>query len=196
MFNNLIEILLIGILLFWLLGGIGSLILQQQSSSNNRFAYVTGFIGSLFGIALSVKIILQQSTITLPVWTVTPILHFSFSLDMLAAFFLFIISLIAVIVSIYAPKYTEKYLEHKSVSLLGAGYNLFLLAMVGVVLAANSFTFLVMWELMSIVSFFLVIYEHEREEVRHSGLLYVIMTHIGTGFIIIAFYSCIYIVEV
>src|SRR5690625_2231542 len=59
--------------------------------------------------------------------------------------------------------------------------------MVGVVLAANSFTFLVMWELMSIVSFFLVIYEHEREEVRHSGLLYVIMTHIGTGFIIIAF---------
>lgn len=187
MIENLGEILAGGMVIFWLIGAIASLFFQKPSASNNRFAYVASFIGSLFGVALSIKIIISQSSINFPVWSVTPMLHFSFSIDLLAAFFLFIISLVSAILAIYSPKYTSKYLHDKNVFILGAGFNLFLLSMAGVVLAANGFTFLVLWELMSLVSFFLVIYEHERQEVPYSGLLYIIMTHIGTGFIIISF---------
>ncbi|HEX6725990.1 MAG TPA: proton-conducting transporter membrane subunit, partial [Nitrospira sp.] len=45
--------------------------------------------------------------------------------------------------------------------------------------------FLIVWELMSLVSYFLVVTEHERAEVRYAGLFYLIMTHVGTVFIIL-----------
>jgi len=40
---------------------------------------------------------------------------------------------------------------------------------------------------MSIVSYFLVIYDHEKPDIRKAGFLYIVMTHIGTGFIILSF---------
>ncbi len=49
-----------------------------------------------------------------------------------------------------------------------------------------NFGFLVdgLWELMSVISFFLVIYEHERSETRKAGFIYIVMTHIGTEIIL------------
>ena len=56
-----------------------------------------------------------------------------------------------------------------------------------VVIADNGFFFLIVWELMSLLSYFLVVTEHEKAEVRYAGLFYLIMTHVGTAFIILAF---------
>jgi len=46
--------------------------------------------------------------------------------------------------------------------------------------------FLIVWELMSIVSYFLVIYEHENPRTE-KRFIYIVMTHVGTGFIILSF---------
>jgi len=54
-----------------------------------------------------------------------------------------------------------------------------------VVIADNGFFFLIVWELMSLLSYFLVVTEHEKAEVRYAGLFYLIMTHVGTAFIIL-----------
>ncbi len=56
-----------------------------------------------------------------------------------------------------------------------------------VVLADNGFFFLIVWELMSLISYFLVVTEHEKAEVRYAGFFYLIMTHVGTAFIILTF---------
>ncbi len=56
-----------------------------------------------------------------------------------------------------------------------------------VVLADNGFFFLIVWELMSLLSYFLVVTEHEKTEVRYAGLFYLIMAHVGTAFILLAF---------
>jgi hydrogenase-4 component B len=40
---------------------------------------------------------------------------------------------------------------------------------------------------MSLLSYFLVVTEHGKAEVRYAGLFYLIMTHVGTAFIILAF---------
>lgn len=40
---------------------------------------------------------------------------------------------------------------------------------------------------MSIISYFLVMYEHEKKETRKAGFIYIVMTYIGTGFIILLF---------
>ncbi|VVB96887.1 F(420)H(2) dehydrogenase subunit M [uncultured archaeon] len=40
---------------------------------------------------------------------------------------------------------------------------------------------------MSVISYFLVVYEHEKPETRKAGFIYIVMTHIGTGFILLSF---------
>src|SRR5659263_586200 len=59
--------------------------------------------------------------------------------------------------------------------------------MVLVVCANNAVMFLIVWELMSIISYLLVMYEHEKKDTRKAGFIYIVMTHIGTGFIILSF---------
>ncbi|MEZ0324250.1 MAG: proton-conducting transporter membrane subunit [Hydrogenothermaceae bacterium] len=59
--------------------------------------------------------------------------------------------------------------------------------MIFVILSKNIFSFLLFWELMSGVSFLLVLYDYKEEENVKSGIIYFIMTHIGTVFIILSF---------
>jgi len=59
--------------------------------------------------------------------------------------------------------------------------------MIFVTSADNAVMFLIVWELMSVVSYFLVVYEHEKPETRKAGFIYIVMTHIGTGFIMLSF---------
>jgi len=59
--------------------------------------------------------------------------------------------------------------------------------MILLVASSNLILFLVFWELMSLISYFLVIYEHEKKEVQKAGRIYIIMTYTGTAFITAAF---------
>lgn len=181
------SVLLICMFLSWTVGGIGAVIFHKNPGLANYIAYGGALFGSAFGLFVAVRMLLLKSVLNVQLWSVIPPLTFSFSLDALSAFFLFLIAIIALIVSIYAPSYMVAYKGLNNVAFLGAGFNLFLLSMAGVVMAQNGFTFLVMWEMMSLVSFFLVIFEHEKREVRKSSIFYIIMTHIATGFIILAF---------
>ena len=56
-----------------------------------------------------------------------------------------------------------------------------------VLLARNAVLFLSAWELMAVSSFFLVTFEHERESVRSAGWIYLVATHLGTGFLLVLF---------
>ena len=60
-------------------------------------------------------------------------------------------------------------------------------AMALVVTANNLITFMVSWELMSLSSFFLVVYNYETEENRKAGYLYFIFSQVGAMFIFAAF---------
>ncbi|KPV41915.1 hypothetical protein AN477_20205 [Alicyclobacillus ferrooxydans] len=111
----------------------------------------------------------------------------SFRMNALAGFFVLVIGIVGLFASVYGIGYVREYAGRKSISLLVSGVLIFLGTMVSVVLAGNVFTFLVSWECMSIVSFLLVIYEHEQHEVQSAGFIYVVMTHIGTVFLTISF---------
>ena len=78
---------------------------------------------------------------------------------------------------------SKNILEKRISDYLGFLYNIFILSMIFVVSANNAIMFLIVWELMSVISFFLVVYEHEKPETRKAGFIYIVMTHIGTGFI-------------
>lgn len=108
-------------------------------------------------------------------------------LDALSAFFLLVVSLAGLAISVYSTAYVEGFSGRKNVAILGAFYNAMLLATVLVVTASNAFFFLIAWELMALTAWCLVSFEHEQEETRRAGVLYFVMSHIGTGCIILGF---------
>ena len=75
--------------------------------------------------------------------------------------------------------YLKEFHGRVSVAALAALMNGFLLSMTLVVMADNGFFFLIVWELMSLVSYFLVVTEHEKADVRYAGFFYLVMTHVG-----------------
>ena len=60
-------------------------------------------------------------------------------------------------------------------------------AMLGVVTSEGGFSFLFFWELMTVASFLLILFDAERREVRRAALAYVIMMHVGFALLLIGF---------
>jgi len=56
-----------------------------------------------------------------------------------------------------------------------------------VLLADDAYLFMVAWESMALASYFLVTTDHEIEEIRRAGFLYLIMAHIGAIAILLCF---------
>jgi hydrogenase-4 component B len=111
----------------------------------------------------------------------------TFRIDPLSAFFLLVISLIGLAVSIYSFGYVKSFVGRRHIGIFLFLYGSFLLLMTSVVTIANGVFFIVVWEGMSIATFFLISYEHETKSSRLAAFLYVIMTHIGTFFLILMF---------
>ena len=111
-------------------------------------------------------------------------LSLTWKLDGLTVFFLFILLLGQGFSSLYALGYLKEYEEKKkSLWSFYVTWFLFLGSMFGVLLANDGFTFLLTWEMMSLFSFFLVLYEHEDPKNRKAAYIYLIMTHVGTVFL-------------
>lgn len=99
-------------------------------------------------------------------------------------FFCLVLSVTAFSVSLYSIGYTES-MERQRVN--AAVFGLFILSMYAVFLSADILTFLISWEVMSLVSYFLVTARIEDERSHRTGLIYAVMTHAGTAAIITSF---------
>lgn len=112
---------------------------------------------------------------------------FSLLFDPLSLFFIFVILLISVPSAVYSIGYLKGSYSPKKVLAAWLLFLGFVLSMILVVTAANAFIFLIVWELMSLLSYFLVIFDHKHEKSLRAGTIYIVMTHIGTAFITVAF---------
>jgi hydrogenase-4 component B len=170
---------------------IGGLLLPlcfpTKPAVQNILAHGSAGLASGAGILLGVTGLFAVEPWTASVPSTIPFLSFAVRLDPLASLFVLTISVAGLAASIYAIGYVTKFYGRASIAALGALFNGFLLSMTLVVIADNGFFFLIVWELMSLLSYFLVVTEHEKAEVRYAGLFYLIMTHVGTAFIILAF---------
>src|SRR4026208_1285746 len=153
----------------------------------NLIAHGLAAVATMGGIYLGMVGLLAPDPLAMSVSSTLPLLTFAVRLDALSSFFLLMISLVGLAASIYAVGYVTEWYGRISIGLLGSLYNAFLLSMTLVVLADNGFFFLIAWELMSLFSYFLVVTEHEKSDVRYAGFFYLIMTHVGTACIILAF---------
>ncbi|MFQ5439198.1 MAG: hydrogenase 4 subunit B, partial [Paracoccaceae bacterium] len=86
--------------------------------------------------------------------------------------------------SVYAIGYGRHQAEpHRTLPF----YPGFLGAMAVVVMAADAFTFLLSWEVMSLLSWALVLSDHRAEDARRASYVYVVMAGFGTVVLLLAF---------
>lgn len=109
-----------------------------------------------------------------------PWLPWQARLDVLSGLFLLIIGIVTVAVGLFGPGYVTEYAhgDHPLVQ-LGVFTGLFIAGMQLVVLANDAFLFMIAWELMSLSSYFLVVFHHEQAANRRAGFLYLLMAHVG-----------------
>lgn len=133
------------------------------------------------------RIVALNQTLTASLGELAPNIALAFQLDRLAGFFLLIITLIGAAVAIYSLHYIEHEQSAIKKNLHVALMNGFILSMMLVVASANTIAFLIFWELMSVCSFFLVMFHYEEEETKKAGQFYFIMTQLSTVFLMFAF---------
>ena len=105
-------------------------------------------------------------------------------LDALSAAFLTLLGVGGAAASVYAIGYGRH--EHAPHRVLPF-YPGFLGAMTMVLLADDGFTFLLSWEVMSLLSWALVLTHHAEDETRSAGYLYLVMAGFGTMVLLLAF---------
>ncbi len=176
-----IALLLIGI------GGLQALATFRDFHLMKAIAVTTIIGGCGLGAYDAVTRLFQHAEPVICNQTWLHLFTFSLEIDPISAFFLIPIFFISAVAALYSFQYM-----HDSNRSIATGsnyffYSLLIISMALVVCAGNLVTFAISWELMSITSFFLVIYDVHKKSTRDAGYIYFIFTQAGALFIFAGF---------
>ncbi|MCI4368325.1 MAG: hydrogenase 4 subunit B [Thermoplasmata archaeon] len=115
----------------------------------------------------------------------TPLLSLGLQEDPLSAFFVLVLAVSGAAISLASIGYVDRYV-HSREAALAALFNLFLLSLLLVCVAGTVFLFLVAWEGMTLVSYFLVVHEDHSAEARSAGLTYLVISHGAAAAVLVA----------
>ena len=183
---------LIGILLFFT-GGIASIFFKEKLKGIAFLIF--SVIAQFFILPVALQILLYGGQKEIQLYFSEPIGISFLRLDPLAAVFILIISAGSLLAAVYSIGYMKMYSElparqaGNKAALSGYYFFLGLLSasMLLVVTVQNAILFMIVWEIMSVASFFLVSFENEKEEVRKAAIYYFTAMQIGAAFLIAAF---------
>ena len=180
------ELFLSGIIV-WLAGAVASLALWRHPAVARRVGCSAALAGSLLDLAASAAVLFSGSTTAIGLPFGNPAFTWAIRLDPLSAYFNVTLAVLAAAVSLYSFGYLREMEGRRNLGAFGFFLNLLLPSLALVFTASNAFFFLVAWEVMALASFFLIIFEHEKEKTRKAGMLFLIMSHAGTGLLLIGF---------
>ena len=177
--------------LFLILCAAGMVLAVLLPRAQNRV--VLAWIGSLSSLTIllvSGKVLLSGHTWQVELWNVWSQGQMMLKMDRLSALFVFITGLVFLPVSIFSAQYMnlKKYVKSYSLKSFGIYYHLLLASIVLLLAAGDVLSFLLTWEAMSIFSYLLVNYEHEKEETIKSGYLMLSLGEAGTIAVVLAFF--------
>ncbi len=126
-------------------------------------------------------------SLSLELWTLPQLGVLTLSIDSLSGLFLCVSALVFLPVSLYSVGYLRHYLGLFSMRSLGACYFGLLISVVLVLPAADATSFLVSWELMSILGYLLVNYQRRGAEDPGPGYMMLTIGEAGFVAVILAF---------
>lgn len=179
-------LLLMWSIMLYLAGGIAALLLARRRALAIRLAGLSALLGGAFGVTSALLALHSGEPAVWQMMTPFDFAHFIVRLDGLGAFMLLVISLLVTCCGLYSLSYLYEY-AGRAPGVMGFFMNLFIASMVGLVVMDNAFWFIVLFEMMSLASWFLVIADRQRESIQ-AGLLYFFIAHAGSVLIMIAFF--------
>jgi hydrogenase-4 component B len=134
--------------------------------------------------------VLNNDTLTIEMGVDTWSGPIQLTIDALSAYFMLIINLICLCGMIYASGYLKPYLPKKRSVFISLHLFSFVWlhgAMLLVVSMRDGIAFLLAWELMSLFSFILVIFEAQKESTLKTGINYLLQMHLSFALIMLGF---------
>ena len=182
-----VNALFSGGLIAYLAGAAAGLASFRSPHRARTVAFGLALAGALLEIAAAVLTLAGGTSVTWNLPFGVPLFSWTVRLNALSAFFNLALGILAAAVSLYSFGYLREMAGRRNIGVLGFFYNVLLLSLTLVFTAANAFVFLVAWEIMALSAYCLVSFEHEKEETRRAGMVFLIMSHAGTGLLLIAF---------
>ncbi|MEQ1584701.1 MAG: proton-conducting transporter membrane subunit [Cyclobacteriaceae bacterium] len=158
-----------------------------------KFKYILGLVLHLVLLVSSTTwawAVLNDGTLTIELGITTWSGPIKLVIDPLSAYFMLIINLICFCGMLYASGYLKPYLQKKRSVFISLHLFSFLWlhgAMLLVVSMQDGIAFLLAWELMSLFSFILVIFEAQKEATLKTGINYLLQMHLGFALIMLGF---------
>ncbi len=116
-----------------------------------------------------------------------PLGSIALGIDPLTAVFLVPIGLVVSAAAVYGMQYLDSPHYAPRAGTMWLFFNLLAATMMLVVTARDGLLFLIVWEGMSLASFFLIMSEHEQAAVRRAGWIYLVAMHVGTACLLVLF---------
>ena len=167
-------------------GGLAALFLWRQFLLMKAVAVGFIGIGCAVGLTDALTKLLHPGSYAVSLKYLN-LFSLSFQIDGLSAFFLVSIFLVSLLAAVYSFHYLNDSQKALRTAVSYLFFALLIASMALVVTAANLITFMLAWEIMSLSSFFLVIYDYESADNRKAGYLYFVFSHVGAMFILAAF---------
>ncbi|OAT86428.1 proton-conducting transporter membrane subunit [Desulfotomaculum copahuensis] len=144
-------------------------------------------LASLFGLAGAVTLALAGSGVFLAAAVLPPLGTLLLRPDGLSLLFFVLTMLIWLFISIFSLDYLQKFIPRYNVRGFGALYNILFLALAVTTLAGDLVTFLIAWEVMTALSYLLIVFEHRNPETTKAGFFMLVMSETGSVLLIAAF---------
>ncbi|MBI4665592.1 MAG: hypothetical protein HY751_04185 [Nitrospinae bacterium] len=168
----------------------GSGFISLIATRNGKAATVIGASGAvagcLLGLYSAINALLGGGFSYKGYWW-APFGSLALNVDSLSAFFMLPLFTVCGVAAVYGAGYLWHDAGKRRLGPPWFFFNLLVASMAVVTAAANGVLFLVAWEVMSIASFFLVMFDHHKPETRHAGFVYLVATHLGAAFIFALF---------
>ncbi|MGD8835237.1 MAG: proton-conducting transporter membrane subunit [Desulfobacteraceae bacterium] len=173
-------------LILILVGGVGPLFLWPRFSVMKGVGVLAMVAGCVMGLKQAFSILMNADTLSVS-FDYLNTFSLSFQIDPLSAFFLVAIFAVSLLAAVYSYHYMDNPAKALRCAANYLCFSLLVAAMALVVTANNMITFMLCWEIMSLSSFFLVVYNYEVPAHRKAGYLYFVFSQVGAMFIFAAF---------
>ena len=174
-------------LLAYIAGAVSGLACWKRPATARLLACLFAVAGSLLQAAASMATLAGRAAATWTIPITTPLFPWTLRLDPLSAWFNLALAILALAVTVYSFGYLRAMERTRNLGAFGFLYNLLLLSLTLVFAAGNAFFFLTAWEVMTIASYCMVTFEHEKAEARRAAMTFFIMSHAGTGMLLAGF---------
>jgi hydrogenase-4 component B len=159
-------------------GGVSSALLHRRPDVSDWSFRLLVTAGCVLGSVPAVRVLGGAPPLGVEFGLPAPTGPWIFGIDLLSASFVLVVLGPGLASAWYGLRALRADADTRPAARLLFGLELAALALV--VTARAVVPFLIAWEVMAVLAYFLIMHEHDRAEVRRAGLVYLVATHAGT----------------